>query len=357
MNLNGNKIARFVFYIAASSMIFFQPFTYPQITISQTELMKIFTPGNLIYYYHAGSGSVNIGKMNGPNIYDFSNMNFQDTLIITNYEVSQIPTLAERFPANTTTIGESPQNIVENPVFLQRNDSLYSTGEATIESEYRFAHYDPYELFAKFPIEFNPPASNFSQWISVIDTTYDLSWQVQSIDNHNNLVDVWIDGYGTLLLPGLSLECLRMKRAYSWFNNKSFLYLTREGLMLIVDDVTGNSPDSGYVNGYYYVLKSSAFVSADEHEGIPFEFNLAQNYPNPFNPSTTISYSLEKSGQITIKIFNILGREIETLFNDYQSAGIHSNLYIANSSLPSGVYFYQLRAIDFIQSKKMILLK
>ena len=88
-----------------------------------------------------------------------------------------------------------------------------------------------------------------------------------------------------------------------------------------------------------------------------FKYFLAQNYPNPFNPNTRINYSLQKAGKITIKIYDILGREIETLLNDYQATGIHSIQFTANHGLPSGVYFYKIQAGDFVQVKKMVLIK
>jgi Secretion system C-terminal sorting domain len=87
------------------------------------------------------------------------------------------------------------------------------------------------------------------------------------------------------------------------------------------------------------------------------DFTLSQNYPNPFNPSTTISWQSPISSWQTIKLFDLLGREIETIIEGYFDAGSHSTLYIVNSSLQSGVYFYQLRAGSFIQTKKMLLLK
>jgi photosystem II stability/assembly factor-like uncharacterized protein len=90
---------------------------------------------------------------------------------------------------------------------------------------------------------------------------------------------------------------------------------------------------------------------------IPKDFTLSQNYPNPFNPSTTISWQSPVSGYQTIKLFDVLGREIETIVEDYFDAGLHSTLFIVNSSLPSGVYFYQICAGDFVETKKMLLLK
>lgn len=107
-------------------------------------------------------------------------------------------------------------------------------------------------------------------------------------------------------------------------------------------------------------------TSVDDNETLaPTTFELHQNYPNPFNPSTTISWQSPISGWQTIKLFDVLGREVETIVDGYYDAGSHSTLYIVNSSLSSGVYFYQLKVVDtktssgqiFIQTKKMILNK
>jgi hypothetical protein len=88
-----------------------------------------------------------------------------------------------------------------------------------------------------------------------------------------------------------------------------------------------------------------------------FSFQLDQNFPNPFNPSTKISWQSPFSSWQTIKLFDVLGREIETIVEGYYEAGSHSTLYIVNSSLPSGIYFYQLKAGEYIQIKKMVLTK
>ena len=100
----------------------------------------------------------------------------------------------------------------------------------------------------------------------------------------------------------------------------------------------------------------------DQHVGIepidnlPKEFYLVHNYPNPFNASTKISYELAQTGEITIDIYDILGRKVETLINRTQPAGKYSLVWNA-LGLPSGVYFYKLQAGDFSVSQKCPLLK
>jgi len=80
------------------------------------------------------------------------------------------------------------------------------------------------------------------------------------------------------------------------------------------------------------------------------------NYPNPFNPSTIISYQLPSNGLVTIKVFDVLGREVRTLVNDYKTSGTYTVSFDA-SKLASGIYFYQLRSGNYISTKKMLLLK
>jgi hypothetical protein len=89
---------------------------------------------------------------------------------------------------------------------------------------------------------------------------------------------------------------------------------------------------------------------------IPKEYKLEQNYPNPFNPSTTIKYSLPKESLVTLKIYNLLGEEVATLINTEQTIGIYEIDFDA-SNLSSGIYLYRIQAGDFVEMKKMILMK
>jgi hypothetical protein len=89
---------------------------------------------------------------------------------------------------------------------------------------------------------------------------------------------------------------------------------------------------------------------------VPVRFKLSQNHPNPFNPSTKISYSIPRSGFVTLKVYDMLAREIRTLVNKFQQANVYSVTFNA-SDLPSGVYFYKLQVGDFSEMKKMLYLR
>ncbi|MBM4171654.1 MAG: T9SS type A sorting domain-containing protein, partial [Ignavibacteria bacterium] len=114
-------------------------------------------------------------------------------------------------------------------------------------------------------------------------------------------------------------------------------------------------------------------------ENLPIEFILFQNYPNPFNPTTTIQFVIPSPSidgrenlkdfsstrsprndnvWVTLKVYDILGREVATLVDELKQPGTYNSQFsIRNSQLPSGVYFYTLRAGNFIKTKKMIFLK
>jgi hypothetical protein len=88
----------------------------------------------------------------------------------------------------------------------------------------------------------------------------------------------------------------------------------------------------------------------------PRTFSLGQNYPNPFNPSTTITYELPMSSEVRLSVHDMLGREVSLLVNESSDAGVHEARFDA-SGFSSGVYFYRLRAGDFVSMKQMLVLK
>ncbi len=113
----------------------------------------------------------------------------------------------------------------------------------------------------------------------------------------------------------------------------------------------------------FYRLKQVDFDGQFEYSnvievnaGLPKAFALEQNYPNPFNPSTMISYQLPASSNVSLKVFDMLGKEVATLVNARQEAGAYTVNFNANQ-LSSGVYFYRLQAGNFVATKKMMLVK
>ena len=107
----------------------------------------------------------------------------------------------------------------------------------------------------------------------------------------------------------------------------------------------------------YWRDSTSTLVTSVEDKMIkPLSYRLYQNYPNPFNPSTTFDYSIPKQSIVMIKVYDILGNEIANLVNEEKTTGTYKVKWNAEG-LPSGVYFYRLKAGSFVQTNKMILLK
>jgi len=117
------------------------------------------------------------------------------------------------------------------------------------------------------------------------------------------------------------------------------------------------SGSGGLMTPNAVVLRQSNLLSVpDESLSGDINFILKQNYPNPFNPSTVISYHLPITSKVSLKVYNVLGKEIAILVNEKLGAGDHEIEFDA-SGLPSGIYFYQLKVENYIETKKMILLR
>jgi len=212
--------------------------------------------------------------------------------------------------------------------------------------------------FAPLPMTFG------TNWLAVSNDTSDqIGFLTITIDSTWNTVD----GSGTLRLPLGDIECLRIREmsktiSSSTFNGVpfsdpdttievSYLWLSRAHLQtFMVDSIDGGM-------GNVSMMLSGEVTSIKEsYTAIPDKFVLKQNYPNPFNPSTTINYSIPIDGNVTLTVYDIMGSEVTVLDRGFKSAGSYTSNFDA-SNLTSGIYFYRLQAGNFVESKKMILMK
>jgi hypothetical protein len=122
--------------------------------------------------------------------------------------------------------------------------------------------------------------------------------------------------------------------------------------------VHGDNLFAGTYGGGVFKRPLPAVITSVEESGgeLPEAFKLEQNFPNPFNPSTTIRFELPKSARVTLTIYNILGQTVRTLVDEDRPAGVH-NVRFDAAGLASGVYFYRLMAGNFVQAKKLLILK
>ena len=113
-----------------------------------------------------------------------------------------------------------------------------------------------------------------------------------------------------------------------------------------------------YVDNYCYDPNANWTLTGVTQNGntVPTEYTLSQNYPNPFNPSTKINFAIPTTGLVTMKIYDVLGKEVATLVNETKVAGTYS-VNFDGTNLSSGVYFYRIEANDFVAVKRMVLIK
>ncbi len=144
-------------------------------------------------------------------------------------------------------------------------------------------------------------------------------------------------------------------------NGQSWISGGLEGLGINL--VYSNSTSTKGIESRIYAASANGTIyytdvpfTSVESEAIVYNYDLQQNYPNPFNPSTTISYQIPTDGIVTLKIYDILGREITTLLNEYKTKGKY-NIQFNAKNLASGMYIYQLKSGNYTNAKKLMLIK
>ncbi|MCD6162732.1 MAG: T9SS type A sorting domain-containing protein [candidate division Zixibacteria bacterium] len=207
-----------------------------------------------------------------------------------------------------------------------------------------------------------------SNWIDVtgyenITWSYQIKWDLETGGDYDYAYGIYRKADGTwwhfnadVVTNGMNSE---------WPDCHTFVHYNME------NHINGNQFNVGFrmvsdysIHNFEGVYVDHVLVTGTEIGGgiddiatnISKDFSLSQNYPNPFNPTTTIAYDLPKQSHVNIDIYDILGRQVETLVNKQQPAGYHQAIWNANSK-PSGMYFYKLKAGEFTETKKMLLLK
>ncbi|NUN07780.1 MAG: T9SS type A sorting domain-containing protein [Ignavibacteriaceae bacterium] len=164
---------------------------------------------------------------------------------------------------------------------------------------------------------------------------------------------------GTLFSAGMKTGSTRIAGFYhsedmgnTWVNNVAGI-----DLATTIGDVSSTEEQTAYVCASSSTIYSNIpIVSVEDEAGISSSYYLGQNYPNPFNPATTIKYHLAKSGTVELKVFDLLGREVHSLIMGEKPVGTHE-VRFDGSQFASGVYLYRLSAGEFVQTKKLMLIK
>ena len=328
-----------------------------QITIQKSDVQQTFTPGAVLQFHSDTSQYVNVGKTGGPNVYDFSSLSFPDTMTLTLYSSSQIPQLAARFSAASFVWGSSPEKIPNSPVFFFTDSSFIQLANATVFPDSQEYRYDtPYEEILRFPAVYDRQWST-SPGGAGVDTTYVNNVETRVTTGWNSAQNYIIDGYGTLIVQGHSYDCLRLKSVeVESYTYKGFNYFTKGGISVLVSS-TKDQNDTGVVKVTDITTIRNTSVTLVPEKGIvPATLSLSQNYPNPFNPSTRIEFSLPARDHVVLRVYDLLGRTVETLVDGTMNEGAHGVEW-APHNIESGVYFYRLQTSGATNVRKLLYLK
>ena len=344
--------------------------TLAQITITSADASAINAVGNVITnHLDSTATSIDIGSP-GATSWDFSALNSHFTSTFTSVVPSSTPYYSSDFPTSNvvftfTEIIEG--NIADGWQYSTQNSGDYLMNgvvtRAVIETDTMLvkAVYSPTQVIFPLPYTYN------TQWGSSFTITNTIFFNgipfIVTTANHTETVVV--DAWGNMTIPGGAvLQALRLRRddIYTspsppfYYRTISYSFITKSGSVVEVVAVDTTAPNSGTIQIDGATWSVSGTVGVEDEDQIPTQYSLRQNYPNPFNPTSTIQYAIPDGGLVTLKVYDILGKEVATLVNEEKSTGVYEVNFSA-SQLTSGVYFYTIIAGSFVETKKMILLK
>ncbi|HTY10325.1 MAG TPA: T9SS type A sorting domain-containing protein [Bacteroidota bacterium] len=192
-----------------------------------------------------------------------------------------------------------------------------------------------------------------SQWVNFDSTAYSYDANGNSL---TQLDEQWTNGrWMNVDRTSYLYDSDGLETSASFEVWQDSLWVPADGNLYFSDGVG----DYSYYNActIYTIYANTATGVASGAAGIPLQFALSQNYPNPFNPSTIIQFTVPSNGRAVLKVYNILGQEVATLFNGNAAAGSYHQVQFNASNLASGIYFSQLEFGGKVQIKKMLLLK
>lgn len=203
--------------------------------------------------------------------------------------------------------------------------------------------------FFQFSLKYSHSVPNLGIESPLLDFAVGNNGAISVYKNIVNIKnDIWTNGpQVTPQISSDSIDCLYL-RVSGNFKQTYFQ----------VDYFTFVEPTTGLIFDVIEDFEDNTIVGVKDEPFIPTNFALSQNYPNPFNPETTIKFQISNSAHVNLKLFDLLGREIETLVNEGKYAGTYEVKFIG-SNLASGIYFYRLDVGHgrFVQTRKMIYLK
>lgn len=292
-------------------------------------------PGDTVYFELIQTGSMLAGTLSldpGDPILDYEHnyVNAWDTLTYANYNVRvyESPYFELPVPDGVYNVSFNPEG--NDYLVMPQTYNNIAVSQDTVDTLNYLLNYAHAEVVVKLV---NAPIPAWLEWYSA-----------QTVGMHP-----YIYTASAQLQPDSTFH-LRVCEG-EWNLNVPFFDPNYDVTPLDTVLTVTESDSSYYVE---FVYSSVSDIQAKDI--IPTKYAIDQNYPNPFNPRTTIRYQLPSASQVELTVFNLLGQKVTTLVSEKQKAGNYKVQWNA-SSFPSGVYFYRIQAGDFVQTKRMLLIK
>ncbi|MGB2870198.1 MAG: T9SS type A sorting domain-containing protein [Bacteroidota bacterium] len=256
------------------------------------------------------------------------------------------------YNASTNPTGGNPYS---NAVFLINPDSvprpqpmMSEKTKSFFNNKAAFPYFTMMNVYDSTNPGFLIPPTNvqgiktflYKKWTDNSDTTW-------AFDPHSDITQSWPMNeqlrYSNSTLKAAGMGGFPLGDLYHWWNSQPTIY-------------SGWKAQAATENTTISNLLKNGTTDVQEAAAPPVEFELSQNYPNPFNPTTQINYSIPQRSSVSLKVFNLLGMEVATLFSGMQEAGPHVAPFDA-TRFSSGVYFYRLQAGSVSITKKMVFMK
>ena len=281
--------------------------------------------------------------------------NFKSVILVLMFLANLSFAETPSFKVNVSNINYTSKNTLEFDIYL-----LNGNNENSKQEELRYS-------LGQYFFEFNSKIANGGNLnYTIVDSDLPEAMRPRNASVKENQLRLFVNSVSAdkknlpvfnnkspgLLIVRMKLETsaekfaevpLDLKLSQSKFKTKVFSFDGKKNIELV------NSDDNS-IEGVTGKLTNESITN------IPAEFALGQNYPNPFNPSTTINYDLPSSNFVTLKIYDLVGKEVATLVNEKLDAGRYSATF-NGANLASGMYFYKLAAGQFTFVRKMVLIK
>lgn len=344
-----------------------------QITISQSEINGILTPGNILPTITDNTiTTLNIGTAGSlSNNWNFSHLATNSFQVFRAVSAASSPWIAQHPGAthclrlDTNFIGISGsiyQYLQLTPTQLINMGAMgrQSVLIGTLEFRLRVI---PNEIVYGLPLTVGTSwATEFTNWTRISLNNDSIGG---SLTTHRARYTIDAAGWMTLPNDSRRVAALRIRKV-NFYNNSpvgGYIFLSRGGAQVFVETYDTVTTSGVITVAQGKTLWNNSIVPGQDitldvplSDAVPRAFSLSQNYPNPFNPSTTIHFTLPQSSAVSLKVFNTLGQEVAELASGDYDAGSHAVVWNAEG-LASGLYYYKLVAGKFSETKAMVLVR